>query len=438
MGIQILQLLLSLSILVILHEGGHFLFARIFKTRVEKFYLFFNPWFSVFKFKKGETEYGMGWLPLGGYVKIAGMIDESLDRKQMSARPKPDEFRAKPSWQRLLIMTGGVLVNFITAFIIYSIMLCNWGREYIPTENLKYGVVWDSVAIENGLKNGDEIIDVGGEKVEEYNDITQAIINDSPAYITVKRDGTTKKISLPDDFVRQMLDRKVSMLLAPAIPFVIDSVMPEKPAAKANLKEGDQIVAVNHTPTPYYLSASNLIKKNKGQKVNLAIKRNHDTIDLTVNTTKEGIIGVWRKGASDFIETAKVSYSFLESIPAGFNYGFKILQGYVKQFKYIFTREGAKSLGGFGTIGSLFPKSWDWLVFWQMTAFISIILAFVNILPIPALDGGHVLFLLYEMITGKKPGDKFIEYAQIIGMLIILTLVIYANYNDIVRWMGNG
>jgi len=436
MGIQVLQLIVSLSILVVLHEGGHFLFARLFKTRVEKFYLFFNPWFSIFKFKKGDTEYGIGWLPLGGYVKIAGMIDESMDREQMKKPPKPDEFRAKPPWQRLFIMTGGVLVNFIAAFLIYSFILSNWGREYIPTENLKYGVVWDSVALEQGFRDGDKIININGEEVEEFNDITKKIINENPAYITVKRNNKMMQVELPDNFIRRILAKEVKMLVSPAVPFVIDSVMPGKPATLSGLQKNDRILAVNNNPAPYYLNVIHMIRQNKGDSILITVERSADTVNVPLKVTGEGIIGIYRKPLTDFIQTAKVSYTAIESIPAGFSYGVTILGDYVRQLKYVFTKEGAKSLGGFGTIGSLFPKTWDWLIFLKMTALLSIILAFVNILPIPALDGGHVLFLLYEMITGKKPGDKFIEYAQIIGMLILLSLVFIANGNDIIRWLN--
>lgn len=434
---QGLGLVLSLSILIILHEGGHFGFAKLFKTRVEKFYLFFDPWFSVFKVKKGETEYGLGWIPLGGYVKISGMIDESMDTEQMKQPPKPWEFRSKPTWQRLLIMLGGVLVNFIVALLIYSMILFIWGREYIPVSNLKNGVVWDSLALEIGAKNGDKVLKVGNKDVVEFSEITKNIVNESPQSITVLRNGEIVKIPLPDDFVQQMIAEDAVPLVMPAFPFIIDSVIPDMPAKEAGFLKNDKIIEINGDSTPYYTNVIQKIGALKEKTAQITVLRSGESKTLEVNVGSKGKIGIYNKSLDYYVEFARQKYGFIESIPAGITMGVNTLSGYVKQMKLLFTKEGAQNIGGFGTIGSLFPKSWDWVVFWERTAFLSIILAFMNILPIPALDGGHVMFLLYEMITGRKPGDKFLEYAQLTGLILLIGLVLYANGNDLVRWISN-
>lgn len=434
---QIAGLLLSLSILVILHEAGHFVFAKLFNTRVEKFYLFFNPWFSLFKFKKGETEYGIGWLPLGGYVKIAGMIDESMDKEQLKKPPQPWEFRAKPAWQRLLIMTGGVLVNFILALAIFAMILFAFGREYIPVQNLNNGVVWDSLALKYGLQNGDKVIKIGGQEISDFSEISKQIVTETPETITVIRDGRQQEVSLPDDFVQQMIANDVKTLAMPAFPFIIDSVMPDMPAEEAGFKKGDKIVEVNGTKTEYAMTIIQKIQQNKGKKIDMKVLRHQDTTALTVKVAGKGVIGIYNKPFDYYIDFAKEEYGFVESIPAGISLGVNTLVGYVKQMKHVFTKEGAQSIGGFGTIGGLFPQSWDWARFWELTALLSIILAFMNILPIPALDGGHVLFLLYEIVTGRRPGEKFLEYAQITGMVILLALLLYANGLDLIRGLSD-
>jgi len=435
MGIltQILGFLLSLAILVILHESGHFVLAKLFKTRVEKFYLFFNPWFSIFKFKKGQTEYGLGWLPLGGYVKISGMIDESLDKEQMKKPPQPWEFRSKPIWQRLFIMLGGVLVNFILALFIYAILLFTWGKVYLPAENVKYGVICDSLALEIGMKNGDKVLKVDTFKIKELRDIPFHILLDDAKSITVERNGEIIIIPIPEDFGKRMLENNVISLVTPIYPMVIDSLLPGKPAEKAGILKNDRIWAINEIETPSAYGFSKLIPTYKGKEIELLIERNKSRKKIKVKVNEEGIIGVFYKPFTDFLETKTIKYGFIESFPAGIALGVNRLKDYVRQFKIIFTKEGVKHLGGFGTIGSLFPKTWNWAQFWEMTAFLSLIFAFMNILPIPALDGGHVVFLLYEMVAGKKPGDKFLEYAQITGMMILFALLIYANGNDILK-----
>ncbi len=435
MGIltQTLGLLLSLSILVLLHEAGHFLFAKIFKTRVEKFYLFFNPWFSIFKFKRGETEYGLGWLPLGGYVKIAGMIDESMDKEQLKKPAQPWEFRSKPAWQRLLIMTGGVLVNFLLALFIYSMMLYSWGEEYLPAKNTKYGLKFSEIALKAGLQNGDIITSVDNIEVENFNEIPKRILIDNAKSVSVIRNGETIIVNLPDDFVKQILGSNTKRFAEPLFPFVIYKVMDNSPAQLAGLQENDRIISVNNDTVEYFNDFAEKADKIKGKEVLIQYLRDNQIKTSKLTLTSEGKMGVYPKDPSQFLEYKTISYSFLGSIPAGIRLGVETLSSYVKQFKLVFTKEGAKQIGGFGAIGGLFPKSWDWQQFWNMTALLSVILAFMNILPIPALDGGHVLFLLYEIITHRKPNEKFLEYAQITGMIILFGLLIFANGNDIIK-----
>jgi len=435
MGIltQTLGLILSLSILVLLHEAGHFVFAKIFKTRVEKFYLFFNPWFSLFKFKKGETEYGIGWLPLGGYVKIAGMIDESMDKEQLKKTPQPWEFRSKPAWQRLLIMTGGVLVNFLLALIIYSMMLFAWGEEYLPAKNAKYGLKFNEIALKAGLQNGDIITKIDNEEVKNFNDIPKKILIDNAKTVSVIREGKIIDINLPDNFVKQMLNSNTKRLAEPLFPFVIAKVMDDSPAKLAGLQENDKIISINNDTVEYFNYFAEKADKYKGKEVTISYIRDNKVQTANLTFTIEGKLGVYPKNPSQFFEYETISYSFLGSIPAGIKLGIETLSNYVKQFKLVFTKEGAKQIGGFGAIGGLFPKSWDWQQFWNMTALLSVILAFMNILPIPALDGGHVMFLMYEIITRRKPNEKFIEYAQIAGMIILISLLIFANGNDIMK-----
>jgi regulator of sigma E protease len=435
MGIltQALGLILSLSILVLLHEAGHFGFAKLFKTRVEKFYLFFDPWFSLFKFTKGETEYGIGWLPLGGYVKISGMIDESMDKEAMKQPAQPWEFRYKPTWQRLLIMTGGVLVNFFLALFIYSMILFTWGKEYLPVKNATYGLQFNEVAIKAGFQNGDKILKIDNQEVEKFNEITKKIIIDNAKTIEVERNGEITTIAIPADFTKQLLAAQVRSFADPRFPFIIEKVMDGNPAAKANMQTGDQIIKINNDTTPFYNDFIEKVEKLKGKEVVITFLRNNEVNTAKLTLTTDGKLGVYPKDPSTYFEINKTEYGFFASIPAGISLGVETLGNYIKQFKLVFTKEGAQQIGGFGAIGGLFPKSWDWEQFWNMTALLSVILAFMNILPIPALDGGHVMFLIYEMISGRKPNEKFMEYAQIAGMVILFGLLIFANGNDILK-----
>lgn len=435
MGIltQALGLILSLSILVILHEFGHFAFARLFKTRVEKFYLFFNPWFELFKFKKGETEYGIGWLPLGGYVKISGMIDESMDKEAMKLPPQPWEFRSKPAWQRLLIMIGGVLVNFLLALFIYSMILFTWGQEYITAENVKYGYDFAPIAKESGFEDGDKILKVGDKTIDNYKEIVPALLIDEPENVTVIRNNQELTFALPADFAQQVIASQTRNLISIRVPFVIDTVVPNMPGALAGLLPGDRIIGIGDKQTPYFTQFNTEKLNYKSVDTQISILRNNDTLSLPIKLEEEGVVGVFNKNIDYHFQISSIEYGFMESIPAGINLGVEKLSFYVKQMKLVFTKEGASQIGGFGAIGGLFPKSWDWEIFWNMTAFLSIILAFMNILPIPALDGGHVAFLLYELITRRKPGEKFLEYAQITGMVLLLALLVFANGNDIYR-----
>lgn len=401
------QFLLSISILVILHEFGHFAFAKLFKTRVEKFYLFFNPWFSLFKVKKGETEYGLGWLPLGGYVKISGMIDESMDKEQMKQPPQPHEFRAKKSWQRLLIMLGGVMVNFITALVIYSAVLYVWGDQYLPNKNVKYGIVVDSVAYDMGLRNGDKIISVDDKKIEDFHQIMLEIVLNDSKTIQVERNGAQREIPVPESLIPQLLDSKG--FIDVRVPFNIAAFGKDSPAEKAGLKINDRIIGIDTVSTEFYDQYAKEIENHKGELTNFKVIREKDTLNIDVAVRDDGIIGVYAENPFRFFELAKMEYSLLASIPAGINKGVETFKSYLKQLKLLFSpkTEAYKSLGGFITIGKIFPGTWDWQAFWNLTAFLSIILAIMNVLPIPALDGGHVMFLLYEMITGRKPSDKF-------------------------------
>jgi len=435
MGIltQALGLILSLSILVLLHEAGHFAFAKLFKTRVEKFYLFFNPWFSIFKFKKGETEYGVGWLPLGGYVKISGMIDESMDKEAMKLPPQPWEFRSKPAWQRLLIMTGGVLVNFLLALFIYSMILFAWGKEYLPVKNASFGFHFNDVALKAGFQNGDKILKIDNQEVEKINDITKRILIDNARIVTIERNSQLIELSLPNDFTKQLLASNAKSIADPRFPFIIYKLESGNPAEKAGLLEGDRIIKINGDTTPFYNDYIKVVESLKGKEVEVFFLRNGNTNSVKLTLTSDGKMGVYPKDPTSFFEIKKINYGFFESIPAGIGLGVETLGNYIKQFKLVFSKEGAKQIGGFGAIGGLFPKLWDWEQFWNMTALLSVILAFMNILPIPALDGGHVMFLLYEIIARRKPSEKFMEYAQIAGMVVLFGLLIFANGNDLLK-----
>jgi regulator of sigma E protease len=435
--IKILQFVMSLSILVVIHEFGHFTMAKLFKTRVEKFYLFFDPWFSLFKYKKGETEYGIGWLPLGGYVKISGMIDESMDKEQMKLPPQPWEFRSKTSWQRLLIMTGGVIFNFISAMLIFIFVLFAWGETYLPTANVKYGIVTDTVGYGIGLKNGDKILTIDNQHIENFHEITSDIILNNRKTIQVERDGSVMNIEIPKEYVPKMLKGKGQIdSRIPFGPYIIESFGKKSPAKTAGALINDQLIGLDDKKFTYYDEFQKYLFENKGHTVILNLLRKGDNLNIIVKPDTLGVLGIGRSVSLDQIfELKTIKYGFLQSIPAGLDKGFKTITDYLKQFKLIFSKhtKGYESLGGFITIGSIFPGVWDWQRFWNLTAFLSIILAVMNILPIPALDGGHVLFLLFEVITGKKPSDKFLEYAQIAGMILLLALLLYANGNDVLR-----
>ncbi len=430
--IKVSQLLLSLSILVIIHEMGHFFFARMFKTRVEKFYLFFDPWFSLFKYKKGETEYGIGWLPLGGYVKIAGMIDESMDKEQMKLPPKPDEFRSKTTGQRLLIMLGGVMFNLILAGIIYSAVLKVWGDEYLPVQNMEYGIVCDSTAMEIGLQNGDKIISIDSQHIERYNEITAYILLNDANSIQIERDSQKLELAISESIIPKLIKGKT--FITPRMPFYIAQFAKESAGKKAGLQVGDKIVGIDTFSTPYFDQFRASIVNYKNDTVNLWIERNGEPMQVDVVLSETGLIGA----VPDFercFTFAKVEYTVLGSIPAGVKKAVKVGQDYLKQFKLIFNPDtkAYESVGGFIAIGNIFPSVWDWQSFWTLTGFLSIMLGILNILPIPALDGGHVLFLLYEIVTRRKPSDKFMEYAQMGGLIILLALLIFANGNDIIK-----
>jgi regulator of sigma E protease len=434
--IKATQLILSLSILVIFHEFGHFIASKIFGARVEKFYLFFDPWFSLFKFKKGDTEYGVGWLPLGGYVKISGMIDESMDKEQMKLPPQPWEFRSKPAWQRLIIMLGGVTVNILLAIGIYILMLFTWGEQYLPTAEVKYGIVVDSLGSEMGLRNGDKILSVNGEKVEDFRKIPGKIILDNATTLQVERDGMPTDVKIPEGFLSKMLKQKTPDFISVRIPFVVDGFSKPSTAKDAGILKGDRIVGLNGKPALYFDEFKTAVGNYKGQKVELSLIRNNDTLELPVLVNAEGMIGVAPKhDLSAFFNFSEKKFTFMEAIPAGTVKAYTSVGDYLKSLKLLFAPKvkAYESVGGFITIGNIFPSIWHWESFWGLTAFLSIMLAILNVLPIPALDGGHVMFLLYEIVTRRKPSDKFLEYAQIVGMVLLLALLVFANGNDIVK-----
>lgn len=434
--IKAAQLFLCLSIIVIVHEFGHFLFARIFKIKVEKFYLFFDPWFSLFKFKpkNSDTEYGIGWLPLGGYVKISGMIDESLDTDQMKEEPKAWEFRSKPAWQRLLVMAGGVLFNFILALVIYSMMLFAWGNSYIDTSKLEAGMSFCQGAKDIGFQDGDIIQTVDGENfilplggMEAVNKMVDFV---SAKEITVNRDGKNISINIPEGFDQIIKEKDQNPIFSINNTTKLSKIVDGSLADQIGMKSGDVIISVNNVEVSRFDSLSAEIRRCNNLTIPIAYLRNNDTIRSEVTFGEQAQLGIM--GSYGNAITSK-NYSFFESFPAGTKSAIDILKGYVYQWKYIFAKDGLSNLGGFGTIGSLFPTSWNWGAFWELTAFFSIAIGFLNILPIPALDGGHITFLLYEMITRRKPSDKFITNAQVVGMLILLGLIIIANGNDLIR-----
>ena len=447
--IKAIQLFLSLSILIVLHELGHFIPAKIFKIKVEKFFLFFDVKFALFKKKIGGTVYGMGWLPLGGYVKIAGMIDESMDKEQMDQAPQPWEFRSKPAWQRLIVMLGGVTVNIVLGFVIYMMVLFVWGSGYVGADDMPNGFAVADTFKEYGFEDGDRIIEVNDKEFRNSLDINKHLFLRDVEKITVlHQDGKQETISIPEDIGSRMFQQGVMQPFVPIERPVLDSVLPGSPAEQAGLRPGDVIVSVNDMEIGYWHELTREVQKSPEKSLRLVIKREgqfqsmpvnpegdlqggeFQTLDVTPN--EEGDLGI---AISREVTPQFETYSLSESIEKGFNYGYWTLHDYVVQFKYVFTKKGATQVGGFGAIGGLFPDSWNWQSFWLTTAFISIILAFMNILPIPALDGGHVTFLLYEMVTGRKPNDKFMEYAQMVGFFILIALVLFANGNDLYRWL---
>lgn len=440
-AIKIFQLLLSLSILVIVHEFGHFAAAKIFKTRVEKFYLFFNPWFSVFKFNFRGTEYGMGWLPLGGYVKISGMIDESLDKEAMKLPPQHWEFRSKPAWQRLIIMLGGVIMNVVLAFLIYIVMLTAYGEQYLPTsEANRYGIATDSLARSFGFMNGDKILAVEDHYVEDFNKIPLTIILEKARSVEIERNGNKKKIELPEGAIGQLIKHKSPFFISARIPFVVEGFPETSPAKEAGLLPGDRLLSINGELAAYFQDFREKIQQYKGQEVSIGAIRGSDTLYLSLTVPEAGFIGVFPKQQMDaFFDLSQVDYNFFTAIPAGVTKTVDGIGGYLKQLKLLFSPEvkAYESVGGFITIGSIFPAQFHWESFWRLTAFLSIMLAVLNLLPIPALDGGHVAFLMYEIVARRKPSDKFMEVAQIIGMVLLLGLMVFANGNDIVKLFRN-
>ncbi|MFK7983301.1 MAG: RIP metalloprotease RseP [Saprospiraceae bacterium] len=436
------QLFLSLSILIVLHEMGHFFPAKWFNTRVEKFYLFFDPWFELFKIKRGDTEYGIGWLPLGGYVKISGMIDESMDREQMKLPPQPWEFRSKPAWQRLIIMLGGVTVNFILGFILFGLVLWTWGEQYLPNENATYGIhVVDSLGMDMGLMSGDKIVAIGGNPVEKFGgkELRREIIINDEKTVTFDRREKKKTLNIDEKYV-DILSRhenKNVQLFVARVPFVLDSVPNPSAAAKAGLVKGDRLIAANGISTPFRDNFIDVARRNAGKEIALSVLRNgKDTINTSLALSSKGLIGAYVKLPNFFFDTKTQEYSFAEAMPAGYRKGYDFLADQIKAFGQIFKGKikASESLGGFGSIAGMFDTSWNWQRFWRMTAILSLILGFMNLLPIPALDGGHVMFLLYEVISGRKPSDKFMEIATIAGFALVMGLVLFANYQDIRRF----
>ena len=441
--IRALQLMMSLSLLVVIHEGGHFFFAKLFKVRVTKFYLFFDPWFSLFKFKpkNSETEYGMGWLPLGGYVQIAGMVDETQNSEDLNHPVEDWEFRAKPAWQRLLIMVGGVMMNFLLALFIYSMILFKWGDQYVSLQDMTYGMEFNERAEKIGFRDGDILLSADDQPLERLDvDMLRAIAE--ARVVKVSRQGQEVEIFMPEISLLDLAQDSPAFV-EPLLPNVVDSVIPGRPFAEIGIRQGDKLLAINGEPLSSYNAFVNKLAELRteaeanGKKTadfTLVYSRNDVCDTLAVQTDTLFMVGASSQALADY-KVTKLEYGFFESFPAGIALGVNTLKGYVNDMKYVFTKEGAKSVGGFGTIGSIFPSVWDWHRFWEMTAFLSIILAFMNILPIPALDGGHVLFLLYEIIARRKPSDKFMERAQMVGMILLFGLLIWANFNDVVRFL---
>ncbi len=431
--VTVLQFFLSLSLLVVIHEFGHFIFARIFKIRVEKFFIFFNPWFSLFKYKpkNSDTTFGIGWLPLGGYVKIAGMIDESLDTEQMEHPAQEWEFRSKPAWQRFFVMIAGVTFNFILAIIIYSAISFHYGDKYIALQDVTTGMEFSPVAQKAGFQDGDILLRADDIPLVDFSEETfRAIVN--AQQVTVLRNGEEVSLNMPDNLMEQLMQEKKGFANF-RVPFVIDSVLAGSRAELAGLKANDSIIAIGESPDAFMGHCIDVFAENKNLNVNVTVMRDGQPVDIEVTPDHNGKIGVYMRSITQFFPIRTKSYSFLESIPNGIQRGVKKLTGYASDMKYVFSKEGAQSMGGFITIGKLFPYPFNAEIFWEMTAYISVILAFMNLLPIPALDGGHIMFLIYEMITRRKPSQKTLIRAQTIGMILLLTLVLFANMNDVFR-----
>lgn len=445
-SVQVGQLLLALSILVILHEFGHYITARWFGCRVEKFFLFFDPWFALVKKKVGDTVYGIGWLPLGGYVKISGMIDESMDKETMKQPPKEYEFRSKPAWQRLIIMLGGIIMNVLVAFVVYAFVLMIWGEKRTPMSSLKYGItIRDSLMTEIGLQNGDKILKINGKDVDFFENLGgQVLLGED---IIIERNGQQKEIKLPVNLIEKLIEskRKRGLLLEPRVPSYVgkyDKDMDTLYGKLAGLQEMDKIVAIDSTPVQFYDEMAEILQHHKNGQVQLMVERKGSLVKVNSKVNGEGKIGIPYLQDEQYTEMGvyhvdKLKYGFFAAFPAGVKKSVEKLKFYIDQFRLILNpKTGAyKGVGGFKAIGSVFPTHWDWESFWNITAFLSIVLAFMNLLPIPALDGGHVMFTLYEMITRRKPNEKFLEYAQIVGMVLLLALMLYANGND---WFGWG
>ncbi|HTR31810.1 MAG TPA: RIP metalloprotease RseP [Puia sp.] len=441
-GIKVVQFIFSFSILVILHELGHFLPARWFKCRVEKFYLFFNPWFSLFKKKIGDTEYGLGWVPFGGYVKISGMIDESMDKEQMAQPAQPWEFRSKPAWQRLIIMLGGVTVNVLLAFTIFIMIMWVWGDRYIPVNNLKYGIFADTLGRKMGLKDGDKIIAVGGKPIIRTNKIGSEIIMNEARSMTIIRDADTMQLAIPPGFISQLSKNRLEGFISIRYPQIVDSVPPKvKIISGGPIQRGDTLIELDGKYIPYitdmYKDTSfNYLKHRK--TLTETFKRGNDTLTVVLaRQEKEGGSGIHFKDPEKILGVVQINYTLMQAVPVGIKKSMTTLRDYIRNLKLLFTSKEVKvqdNLGSVVSIASVFPSEWDWESFWSLTAIFSILLAFMNVLPIPALDGGHALFTLYEMISGRKPSDKFMEYSQLVGMVLLFGLMAYAMGLDIFRF----
>lgn len=439
-AIMVLQFFLSLSILVILHEMGHFFPAKWFKTRVEKFYLFFDPWFSLVKKKIGDTEYGIGWLPLGGYVKISGMIDESMDTEQMAGPAQPWEFRSKPAWQRLIIMLGGVIVNFLLGFFLFGMILWYWGETYVPTSEVTDGIYVEELGREMGLMDGDQILKIGENDFDRFEsrDLVRAVVIDGAQNLVVRRNGEEVNVPIDPKFVQILSSREGarSPLFGARWPAAVKEVSAGTVAEAAGIQEGDRFIEFNGRSTEFFHEFAAAKQGDSSSNVALTVLRGSDTLNFDLTLKEDGLIGIYWMLPQDYFKMETLRYPLLKALPMGVTQGVNFLTDQIKAFGKMFSGEikASDSLGGFGTIAQLFPPVWDWRVFWRMTAILSLILGFMNLLPIPALDGGHVMFLLWEVVTGKKPSDKFMEYATMIGFAIVLGLVLYANGLDIWRW----